>query len=42
MDKSVSAMIVLANADDFAGMNAEYIKSFPWNTESAAIWTRAR
>ena len=29
MDKIVSVTIVLADEDDFAGMNAEYVKWFP-------------
>ena len=31
MDKVVSVTIVLADEDDFAGMNEEYIKWFPTN-----------
>jgi 2-iminobutanoate/2-iminopropanoate deaminase len=31
MDKIVSVTIVLADEDDFAGMNEEYIKWFPSN-----------
>ncbi|NDP63087.1 RidA family protein [Polaromonas sp.] len=31
MDKFVSVTIVLADEDDFAGMNEEYIKWFPSN-----------
>jgi len=31
MDKIVSVTIVLADEDDFAGMNEEYIKWFPAN-----------
>jgi 2-iminobutanoate/2-iminopropanoate deaminase len=31
MDKIVSVTIVLADEDDFAGMNEEYIKWFPTN-----------
>lgn len=32
MDKIVSATIVLADDDDFAGMNEEWLKWFPSNT----------
>ncbi len=31
MDKIVSVTIVLADENDFAGMNEEYIKWFPTN-----------
>jgi len=31
MDKIVSATIVLADEDDFAGMNEEWLKWFPFN-----------
>ena len=31
MDKIVSATVVLANEDDFAGMNEEWLKWFPSN-----------